>query len=188
MLVHEKVYDKAVEIAKRITEELKVGDPRNGDSFVGPMSSKAQQQTVLGFIKKGIEEGARLVTGGTDMPAGVAKGAYVKPTVFADVTNDMIIGREEIFGPVLCIMKYKTIEEAVQVANDTVYGLSSGVYAGTKEKALKIARQMRAGMCFVNGGGYNYQAPFGGYKQSGNGREWGDEALHEFIEIKAIQV
>jgi aldehyde dehydrogenase (NAD+) len=188
MLVHEKVYDKAVEIAKRIAEELKVGDPRHDDSFVGPMSSKAQQQTVLGFIKKGIEEGARLVTGGTDMPAGVAKGAYVKPTVFADVTNDMIIGREEIFGPVLCIMKYKTIEEAVQVANDTVYGLSSGVYAGTKEKALKIARQMRAGMCFVNGGGYNYQAPFGGYKQSGNGREWGDEALHEFIEIKAIQV
>lgn len=188
MLVHENIYEKAVEIAKRLTEELKVGDPRNGDSFVGPMSSKTQQQTVLGFIKKGIEEGARLVTGGTDMPAGVTKGAYVKPTVFADVTNDMVIGREEIFGPVLCIMKYKTEDEAVRIANDTIYGLSSAVYAGTRDHAMKIARKMRAGMCFINGGGYNYQAPFGGYKQSGNGREWGDEALHEFIEIKAIQV
>lgn len=187
MLVHENVYEKAIEIAKRITEELKVGDPRNGDSFVGPMSSKSQQQTVLGFIKKGIEEGARLVTGGADMPAGLTKGAYVKPTVFADVTNDMTIAREEIFGPVLCIIKYKTEDEAVRVANDTIYGLSSGVYAGTHDKAMKLARKIRAGMCFINGGGYNYQAPFGGYKQSGNGREWGDEAMHEFIEIKAIQ-
>jgi aldehyde dehydrogenase (NAD+) len=187
MLVHEKVYEKAIEIAKRVTEELVVGDPTSNESFVGPMSSKAQQQTVLNFIKKGIEEGARLVTGGLDMPAGITKGAYVKPTVFADVTNDMVIGREEIFGPVLCIMKYKTEDEAIRIANDTIYGLSSAVYAGDKKHALTIAKKMRAGMCFINGGGYNYQAPFGGYKQSGNGREWGDEALHEFIEIKAIQ-
>jgi len=169
-----------------VAEENIVGDPLSTESTMGPMSSEAQKRTVLGYIEKGIAEGARLLTGGVEMPEGLSSGAYVKPTIFADVNNDMTIAREEIFGPVLCIIPYGDLDEAVEIANDTVFGLSSAVYAQDKNTALRIARRMRSGQCFVQGGYFNMDAPFGGYKQSGNGREWGKEGLAEYVETKAV--
>jgi len=188
MIVHESIYDKAVELAKSKTEELVVGDPVDPGVFVGPMSSKGQKQTVIGYIDKGVAEGARLVTGGTEMPEGLTTGYYVMPTVFADVTNDMVIAQEEIFGPVLSMIKYTTVDEAVEIANDTPYGLAAAVWAGDKEKAISIAKRIKAGQCAINGGEPNYEAPFGGYKESGNGRELGEAGLHEFCELKAMQL
>ena len=179
-------YEEAVNIAKKIAEENIVGDPNKSHVTMGPMASASQKQTVLNYIKTGIAEGARLVTGGIDMPPGLNVGAYVQPTIFADVSNEMVIAREEIFGPVLCMIVYDDIEVAIEMANDTVYGLASGVYAKDKASALKIARRIRAGQCYIQGGYFNLEAPFGGYKQSGNGREWGDQAMFEYIEIKAI--
>ncbi len=187
MVIHESVYEEAVELAKAKTEALVVGDPNDPNVFVGPMSSEAQKQTVIDYIDKGVAEGARLVTGGTDMPKGLAKGNYVTPTVFADVTNDMIIAQEEIFGPVLSMIKYSTIDEAIEIANDTPYGLASAVWAGDQDKAKAIANNIKAGQCSINGGEPNHEAPFGGYKESGNGREFGDAGLHEYCEIKAMQ-
>jgi aldehyde dehydrogenase (NAD+) len=181
-------YEEAVKIAKKVAEENIVGDPNDTDVTMGPMASASQKQTVLNYIKTGIAEGARLVTGGIDIPSGLHGGAYVQPTIFADVTNEMVIAREEIFGPVLCMIVYDDIEEAIEMANDTVYGLSSGVYAKNKASALKIARRIRAGQCYIQGSYFNLEAPFGGFKQSGNGREWGDQAMREYIEIKAIIV
>lgn len=186
MLVPASRYEEAVNIAKAHTESFVVG--AGDDAFVGPMSSSRQKNVVLSYIEKGIAEGARLVTGGTEMPAHLTQGYYVKPTVFADVNNDMTIAREEIFGPVVCMIAYDTITDAVEIANDTPYGLSSGVYAKDKEAGIAIARQLRAGQCYINGGGFNYLAPFGGYKQSGNGREFGDEGMHEFVETKSMQL
>lgn len=186
MLLPESRYEEGVALAKELVENLKVGDPLAEDTFVGPMSSSNQRRNVLNFIERGIEEGARLVTGGTEMPEGVSEGAYVRPTLFADVRNDMHIAREEIFGPVICLIPYKDEEEAIAIANDTDYGLSSGVWAKDKEQAARIGRRLRAGLVHINGGGFNYETPFGGYKQSGNGREWGDEGLSEFIEIKSM--
>ena len=189
MLVPESRYDEAVEIAQKFAEGLCIGDPTDPKSFMGPMSSEDQRQTVLEYIQKGIDEGARLVTGGTQRPEGLETGAYVLPTIFADVTNDMVIAREEIFGPVLTMIKYSDEAEAIRIANDTEFGLSSAVWAKDKESGLKIARQIRAGQVYVNGGAYNFDAPFGGYKQSGNGREWGGHhGLSEFLETKAIQM
>ena len=188
MLVPASRYEEAVKIAKEYAEAMKVGDPTDSESYIGPMSSQAQRKTVLSYIDKGIEEGARLVTGGTQMPDGLTKGAYVRPTIFADVNNKMVIAQEEIFGPVLSMIPYSDIDEAVAIANDTIFGLSSAVYAKDKESAIVIARRLRAGQCYVNGGDYNYDAPFGGYKQSGNGREWGNEGMNEFVEIKSIQM
>ncbi len=179
-------YEEAVSIAKKVAEENIVGDPNDSDVTMGPMASASQKQIVLKYIETGIAEGARLVTGGTDMPPGLHAGAYVQPTIFADVSNDMVIAREEIFGPVLCMIVYDDIEAAIEMANDTVYGLASAVYAGDKEAALKIARRIRAGQCYIQGGYFNLEAPFGGFKQSGNGREWGDQAMHEYIETKAV--
>lgn len=187
MIIHESVYDRAVELAKSRAEALTVGDPTDPDVFVGPMSSAAQKQTVLGYIKQGIAEGARLVTGGIDVPASLTTGNYVLPTIFADVTNDMVIAQEEVFGPVLVMIKYSTVDEAVEIANDTPYGLAAGVWAGDKDKATAIGRRIRAGQCAINGGDANHEAPFGGYKQSGNGREFGVEGLHEYCELKALQ-
>lgn len=187
MIIHESIYDKAVELAKVKTEALVVGDPSDPGVFVGPMSSAGQKQTVLNYINKGIEEGARLVTGGTDMPEGLSKGNYVRPTVFADVTNNMVIAQEEIFGPVLSMIKYATLDEAIRIANETPYGLAAAVWAGNKEKAKAIAKKIKAGQCSINGGEANYEAPFGGYKESGNGREFGDAGLHEYCEIKSLQ-
>lgn len=187
MVIHESVYEEAVELAKAKTEALVVGDPNDPNVFVGPMSSEAQKQTVIDYINKGLAEGARLVTGGTDTPAGLTKGNYVAPTVFADVTNDMTIAQEEIFGPVLSMIKYSTIDEAIEIANDTPYGLAAAVWAGDQDKAKAIAKNIKAGQCSINGGEPNHEAPFGGYKESGNGREFGDAGLHEYCEIKAMQ-
>ena len=187
MIVHESKYDEAVELAKSNAEALVVGDPTDPGVFIGPMSSAGQKQTVLDHIEAAISDGARLVTGGTDMPAGLTGGNYVSPTVFADVTNDMKIAQEEVFGPVLVMIKYSDIDEAVEIANDTPYGLAAAVWAGDKDKATAIARRIRAGQCAINGGDANHEAPFGGYKESGNGREFGVEGLHEYCELKAMQ-
>ncbi|MEQ3697698.1 MAG: aldehyde dehydrogenase family protein [Pseudomonadales bacterium] len=175
-------------VAKAYVDGLKVGEPTDEEAFLGPMSSAQQRNTVLNYIQLGIDEGAELLTGGVDRPAGFTKGFYVAPTVFSQVNNQMRIAREEIFGPVTCILPYENLAEAITVANDTPYGLSSAVWARSKEAGLAIARKLRAGQVYVNGGEYNFLAPFGGYKQSGNGREWGREAMHEFIEVKAIQL
>ena len=187
MIVHESRYEEAVELAKSKAEALVVGDPTDPDVFVGPMSSAGQKQSVLSYIDQGISEGARLVTGGSGMPSGLTTGNYVLPTVFADVTNDMIIAQEEVFGPVLVMIKYSTVDQAVEIANDTPYGLASAVWAGDKDKATAIARRIKAGQCAINGGDANHEAPFGGYKESGNGREFGVEGLHEYCELKAMQ-
>jgi len=187
MIIHESIYDKAIELAKVKTEALVVGDPSDPSVFVGPMSSASQKQTVLNYINKGLAEGATLITGGTEMPKGLSKGNYVRPTVFANVTNDMVIAQEEIFGPVLSMIKYSTIDEAINIANDTTYGLAAAVWDGSQEKAKTIAKKIKAGQCSINGGEANYEAPFGGYKESGNGREFGDAGLHEYCEIKAMQ-
>jgi len=187
MIIHESRYEEAVELAKSKAEALIVGDPTDPDVFVGPMSSEGQKQTVIHYINQAVSDGARLVTGGTGMPEGLTTGNYVLPTVFADVTNDMIIAQEEVFGPVLVMIKYSTVDQAVEIANDTPYGLASAVWAGDKDKATAIARRIRAGQCAINGGDANHEAPFGGYKESGNGREFGVEGLHEYCELKAMQ-
>jgi len=187
MIVHESVYDQAVDLAKSNAEALVVGDPTDPDVFVGPMASKGQKQTVLDYMNQAISDGARLVTGGTDVPEKLSSGNYVLPTIFADVTNDMIIAQEEVFGPVLVMIKYSSIDQAVEIANDTPYGLAAAVWAADKDKATAIARRIRAGQCAINGGDANHEAPFGGYKESGNGREFGNEGLHEYCELKAMQ-
>ncbi len=179
-------YDEAVKIAQEVVQEQVVGDPLQDSTTMGPLASRRQQQTVLEYIQKGLNEGARLVSGGMAMPEGLECGAYVQPTIFADVTQNMAIAREEIFGPVLCLLAYEDIDQAVELANDSVYGLSSGVYAKDKAGAIAIARRLKAGQCYIQGSYFNLQAPFGGVKQSGNGREWGTEAMHEYIETKAI--
>ena len=186
MLVPADRYAEAVEIAKRVAEEIALGT--GPDSFMGPLSSARQREIVRGYIEKGVAEGARLVTGGAETPAELPKGFYVKPTVFADVSNDMAIAREEIFGPVTCLIPYKDMDEAIAIANDTEYGLSSGVWAKDAESALPVVRRIEAGLCFVNGGEFNYDAPFGGFKRSGNGREFGEAGLDEFIELKSVQL
>ncbi|MXP22065.1 aldehyde dehydrogenase family protein [Gordonia sp. HNM0687] len=173
-------------IAKAVTESIAVGDPTDETTVLGPLSSRTQQERVLGYIRKGIDEGARVVTGGQTEPAE-AGGAYVQPTVFSDVTPEMTIHREEIFGPVLAIEPYDTEEEAVAIANDTIYGLAGGVWSGSTERAQQVARKIRAGQIAVNDAGMNLDAPFGGYKQSGIGREAGQFGLEEFLEVKSIQ-
>ena len=187
MVVHESIYEQAVKLAKLKSEALVVGDPTDPKVYVGPMASPGQKQTVIDYIEQAVNDGARLVTGGTEMPAGLTKGNYVLPTVFADVTNDMTIAQEEVFGPVLVMIKYSSVDQAVEIANDTPYGLASAVWAGDKDKATAIARRIRAGQCAINGAEPNHEAPFGGYKESGNGREFGIEGMHEYCEIKAIQ-
>jgi len=162
-------------------------DPITGASLLGPLVSAAQQQRVRDYINKGIDEGARLITGGTAPPEGLEKGFYVQPTIFSDVRTDMTIAQEEIFGPVLSIIPYDTEEEAIAIANDSSYGLAGGVWAGTDEKAFEVARKIRTGQLAINGGAFNPLAPFGGYKQSGIGRERGLYGFEEFLEVKAIQ-
>ncbi|MBY4678180.1 aldehyde dehydrogenase family protein [Marinobacterium sp. CAU 1594] len=187
MLVPQNRYQEAVELARQVAEGLQVGDPMDDNSFMGPLSSAAQRERVRSYISRGVEEGATLVTGGMEPPVGLDQGYYVRPTIFANVDNRMAIAREEIFGPVLCLIPYRDIDEAISIANDTPYGLSAAVWAADAEQAQQIGRKIRAGQVNVNGGGWNYTAPFGGYKQSGNGREWGDEGLAEFVEIKSMQ-
>jgi aldehyde dehydrogenase (NAD+) len=185
-LVQKDSVKEVIALAKKKAEAVIIGS--GSDAFMGPMVSQAQQQRVLNYIERGIKEGAMLVTGGLEKPAGIEKGFYVRPTIFANVSNDMIIAREEIFGPVICIIEYDNIEQAIEITNDTPYGLAAAVYAKDKSLGFDIAKQIDAGMVYVNGGSYNIEAPFGGMKQSGNGREFGDEGLHEYVELKAIHV
>ena len=184
MLVPAARMAEAKDIAKAAAEATTVGDP-NGNAAMGPVVSETQFNKIQGLIGKGIAEGATLVTGGAGRPEGLEKGYYVKPTVFADVTKDMTIAKEEIFGPVLAILGYGSEEEALSVANDTEYGLAAYVQ-GEPEHARRVARLLRAGQVNINGAGIDFMAPFGGYKQSGNGREWGDHAFGEFLETKAV--
>ncbi|TQV78212.1 aldehyde dehydrogenase family protein [Exilibacterium tricleocarpae] len=187
MLLPASRYEEGVALAREVTESLVVGDPTRADTDIGPVSSRAQQQRVQEYLRSGLTAGARLVCGGPDAVDGQPGGAFVRPTLFADVSNDMTIAREEIFGPVIAMIPYTDIDQAVALANDTPYGLSGGVWAADNDAAVAIARRLRAGQVYINGGDFNYEAPFGGYKQSGNGREWGDAGLEEFIEIKALQ-
>jgi aldehyde dehydrogenase (NAD+) len=186
MLVPEKLYDKALQVAKEVAQKPVVGDPKSEGVTMGPVASKAQFDKIQRLIEKGISEGATVVVGGPGRPDGLQKGYFVRPTVFANVNNSMTIAREEIFGPVLTIIPYKDEEEAIRIANDTVYGLSGYVYSGDLEHARKVARRLRTGMVHLNGASTDANAPFGGYKQSGNGREWGREGLKEFLEVKAV--
>ena len=188
MLVPKADLPEIEQLAIARANEWLPGDPQHPDTMMGPLSSKTQQGRVLSYIETGISEGATLLCGGTSLPEALAKGAYVMPTIFSNVTPDMAVAREEIFGPVLCIMPYETLDNAIAMANDTVYGLSSAVYAKSKEEALSIAMKLKAGQCLIQGAYFNTDAPFGGYKQSGNGREWGAEGLHEYTETKAIIV
>src|SRR5262245_45406133 len=186
MLVPMARMDEAAAIAKATAMTARIGDPANADTKVGPVMSKVQWNKIQGLIKKGLEEGAKLECGGEGLPDGMARGYFVKPTVVSYVTNDMAIAREEIFGPVLSIIGYEVDADAVRIANDTLYGLSGYVQSKDLDRARKIARQIRAGNIHVNGAGVDPAAPFGGYKQSGNGREFSEWGLEEFLETKAI--
>ncbi len=184
MLVPGKRMDEAIAVAKDAAGQITVGDP-TGNSRMGPLASRMQFEKVQGLIQKGIDEGATLVTGGPGRPEGLDKGYYAQPTVFANVTNDMTIAREEVFGPVLSILGYDSVEQAIEIANDTDYGLAGYVAGADLDQARSVARQIRAGQVAINGGS-DMSAPFGGYKHSGNGREWGEYGFHDYLEIKAI--
>jgi len=186
MLVPRSKMTEAVKAATLAAEATKVDDPLTEGKHIGPLSSKAQFEKVQHFINQGIEEGAKLVAGGLGRPEGFRKGFYVKPTVFADVRNDMTIAKEEIFGPVLCIISYEDEADAVRIANDTPYGLSGFVTSGDVEQARRVAKRLRSGNVHINGARVDFGGCFGGYKQSGNGREWGEAGLEEFLELKAI--
>ncbi len=188
MLVPKERHDEAVQIAKEAAEGFTVGDPREGKAKLGPLVSEVQRDRVRNYIKKGVDEGATLVTGGAEAPEGLDKGYFVRPTVFANVRNDMTIAREEIFGPVLSIIPYEDDDDAVRIANDTLYGLAGGVWSANVERAKQVARRLRTGQVDINGGKFNALAPFGGYKQSGNGREMGKYGLEEFLETKSLQL
>ena len=185
MLVSSKNYDKAVEIASATANAMKVGDPFDADTKMGPISNKAQFEKVQRLIQVGIDEGATVAAGGLGLPEGCTDGYFVKPTIFADVTNDMTIAQEEIFGPVLCLIKYENEDEAIQIANDTPYGLA-GYVQGEHGHALEVASKIRAGQITINKGARVRSAPFGGYKTSGNGREHGSHGLEECLETKAV--
>jgi len=186
MLVPRRQMAEVASLAKQEAEAAKVGDPALEETTVGPLVSRAQFEKVQGMIRQGIHEGATLVTGGTGRPDGLAQGYFVKPTVFSKVSNDMTIAREEIFGPVLCIIPYDDEDDAVGIANDSPYGLSAFVSSGNLERARKVATRIRAGNVHINGARVDFSACFGGYKQSGNGREWGEAGIEEFLELKAV--
>ena len=189
MLVPEDKYQEAAKIAAEVAKGFTVGDPLLETTKLGPLSSQAQLERVRGFIKKGLAEGAELVAGGAEPPANVpAGGYYVQPTVFGKVKNSMTIAQEEIFGPVLAIIPYQDEEDAVRIANDTVYGLAGAVWSKDEARAQRVARRIRAGQVDVNGGAFNMNAPFGGFKQSGHGREAGRYGLEEFLEYKSLQL
>jgi acyl-CoA reductase-like NAD-dependent aldehyde dehydrogenase len=174
--------------ADEVETKFQPTDPFADGAMLGPLSSQAQVERVTGYIQKGIDEGAKLVTGGPERPEGLDKGYYVRPTVFSNVSNDMTIAREEIFGPVLSIIPYADEADAVRIANDTPYGLAGGVWSGDDDRAKKVARRIRTGQIEVNGGAFNANAPFGGYKQSGYGREYGQYGFEEFLEVKSMQL
>lgn len=188
MLVPKSKHDEAKALAKEIAEGFTLGNAVGGEGKLGPLVSAVQRDRVRGYIQKGIDEGAELVTGGPEQPEGLEKGFFVKPTVFAGATSEMTIAREEIFGPVLTIIPYEDEADAIRIANDSPYGLAGGVWSGDQERAKRVARQIRTGQVDINGGRFNPLAPFGGYKQSGNGREWGSIGLEEFLEVKSMQL
>ena len=188
MLVERSVYDKVVEIAGRVGRDAEVGDPTKEGSHIGPLVSDVQFGRVQALIEAGIAEGARLVVGGAGKPDGFETGYFVKPTIFADVNNTMRIAREEVFGPVLAIIPFDSEEEAIAIANDTNYGLAAYVQTGDPKRAERVASRLRAGMVHINGGPHRYGSPFGGYKQSGNGREGGMFGLEDFLEVKTVHI
>ncbi|RJG43240.1 MULTISPECIES: aldehyde dehydrogenase family protein [unclassified Mesorhizobium] len=186
MLVERSVYDRAVEVAADFARNAKVGNPTDDGDHIGPVVSEAQFDKIQGLIDVGIKEGARLVAGGLGRPEGFNRGYFVRPTVFADVSNDMRIAQEEVFGPVLTMIPFDSEEDAIAIANDTPYGLSSYIQTGDEEKAHRVARRLRAGMVQINGASRGSGSPFGGYKQSGLGREGGKWGLEDFLEVKAV--
>jgi aldehyde dehydrogenase (NAD+) len=186
MLVPKSRMAEAAEAAKQAAAATNVGDPSAETTNLGPLSGKAQYDKVERLIQKGIDEGAKLVAGGPGRPDGLSKGYYARPTVFADVRNDMTIAREEIFGPVLCIIPYENEDDAIRIANDTPYGLSGFVTSGDLEHARRVAKRIRSGNVHINGARPDFAGCFGGYKQSGNGREWGESGLEEFLELKTV--
>ena len=186
MLVPAARQDEAKEAAKAVAEGIVIGDPSDESTNMGPVVSDVQFNKIQGLIEKGIEEGAEVVVGGPGKPEGLNQGYFVKPTVFANVSNDMTIAREEIFGPVLCIIPYQDEDDAIKIANDTPYGLSGYVSSEDPERALNVARKIRSGNVHINNKPTGIDAPFGGFKQSGNGREWGEFGFEEFLEIKAV--
>jgi aldehyde dehydrogenase (NAD+) len=187
LLVHRDQYEQATELAGQAAAAFVVGDPADPATKLGPLTSAAHRDRVTGYIELGIAEGARLVTGGPIPPTGLHRGFFVQPTVFADVRPDMRIAREEIFGPVLCVLPFDTEQEAVEIANSTDYGLTGAVWSADPDRAMRVARSLRTGQVDINGAAFNPAAPFGGYKQSGNGRELGRLGIEEFLEVKAIQ-
>ena len=186
MLVEKSIYNDAVERLKKYTENFEVGDPKKEGEHIGPVISETQYNKIQTLIKKGMDEGAKLVAGGPGKPEGFDKGYFVKPTVFADVNNNMEIARTEIFGPVLSVMPFESEEEAIKIANDTPYGLTNYIQTTDKEKVKRVARKLRSGMVDVNGAGIAVDAPFGGFKHSGIGREAGEHGLEEFLEVKSV--
>tara|TARA_B100001113_G_scaffold67321_2_gene51897 strand:+ start:7941 stop:9359 length:1419 start_codon:yes stop_codon:yes gene_type:complete len=187
LIIPKSMEEEVCRVVTKRNEEYKVGDPLDEETRCGPMVSEKQRISVVNYIQKGIDEGATLLSGGLGMPDKLTKGFFVKPTVFKDVTPEMTIWKEEIFGPVLVITTYEEEREALELANDSIYGLSGGVWSKDKERAIKFARNMRTGQISINGGFFNVSAPFGGFKASGNGRELGVHGLEEFLEIKSIQ-
>jgi aldehyde dehydrogenase (NAD+) len=188
MLIHRSRYDEAVELVQAAAARFTVGDPFDPTTKLGPMTSAEHRDRVVGYIEQGIAEGARLVAGGPERPANTDRGYFVRPTVFADVRPDMVVAQEEIFGPVLVMSPFDDDEQAIEIANGTRYGLTSAVWSADPARAMAVARRLQAGQVDVNGGAFNPVAPFGGYKQSGNGRELGRFGLEEFLETKSIQL
>ena len=186
MLVPVNKLSEAEEIAKKVTQAVKVGDPQDESTTMGPAVSEVQFNKIQGLIAKGIQEGAKLVVGGTGRPDGLNTGYFVRPTVFSEANNEMTIAREEIFGPVLTMIPYATEDEAIDIANDTAYGLAGYVQSGDMSHARDVASKIRAGNVDINGAFCGFRAPFGGYKQSGNGREWGGHGFEEYLEVKAV--
>ena len=186
LLVERSCYGEALRIAKQTADSITVGDPTQEGDHIGPLFDKIQYDRVQAMIKVGLAEGATLLAGGPGRPEGLAKGWFVKPTIFADVSNDMRVAQEEIFGPVLVIIPFADEAEGIAIANDTPYGLAAYVQTGDPERALRVAARLRAGAIHINGGGFNYGSPFGGYKQSGNGREGGIMGLEDYLETKTL--
>jgi aldehyde dehydrogenase (NAD+) len=186
MLIPAKFYEQAVGVAAAVARSIAVGDPKAAGTQMGPVANRAQFERVQQLIGRGIEEGARLVAGGLGRPPGLERGYFVQPTIFADVKNDMTIAREEIFGPVLVLISYENEEDAIRIANESIYGLSGHVHSGSLERTRRVAARLRTGMVHLNGAARDFRAPFGGYKRSGNGREWGQEGFREYLETKSI--
>ena len=188
MLVPRARYEEVCGIARKVVEGFTVGDPLGESTRLGPLISATQKERVLGYIRRGLDEGAELVAGGPEVPEGLDKGFYVKPTVLGNVDPKATVAQEEIFGPVLSILCYDTEEDAIRIANDSIYGLGGGVWSGDEARAIRVARRIRTGQVDINGGPFNMNAPFGGYKQSGNGREAGRYGMEEFLEYKSLQL